>query len=71
MKYLKYGGALSIGIGLITKNRKNSHYSGDVEQSESIGYWSRSGYKRGCICSNGAKVVEWDCLLFNSEGGTL
>ena len=47
------------------------HYSGDVDQEESVGYWSRNGYKRGCICSNGVKIVDWDVLLFNNVGEVL
>jgi hypothetical protein len=55
----------------MTESRKNSHYSGDVQQYESVGYWSRHGYKRGCVCSNGVKIIDWDCLLYNNEGDIL
>lgn len=65
VEYLRYGGPLSIGVGLLTKQRKNADYSGDVDHLESVCYWSRAGYHKGCICSNGIKITDWNSLLFN------
>lgn len=69
---MQYGGKYAISIGLINRNRINKRYSGDYNQTESIGLWTFNyGRGRGRFFIGGESPKGWDEGCFVNEGSVL
>ena len=65
IKLVQYGGKYAISIGLINQSRITKRYSGDYNQTESIGFWTFNyGRGKGRMFVGENSVRGWDESLF-------
>ena len=65
----RYGGTTSLGVGIITEDRKEERWSGD--QEDSIAFLTYPNNKKGIIRVNGEAKTEYISSCFLPEGTEL